>query len=346
MDGIGARPGLLKQTNLSVIRRAIRDRGTATRLEIANATGISPTTVRSILTEMLERGEIDSAGYDASRGGRKAERYRFRPDRYHGAAFCVTDDQVHALLVDLSGDIVQSAGLHAQIDDAEAAIISYLDRMVQTYEIRAVGIGVPGVVDEGGYWRKKNSGDELRKVAIGDALSSRYDVPIVLENDLNAITLGFGRCYSKSFPQESPDDAHMAFVYFKKESVSAGFLSGGCLLRGFRQFAGELGLVPAGQNALLDDRLSAPAADGLYANVVSQVLCWICAVLNPQYIALGGPAFRKSCLGLIGDALSASLPGRMLPELLYAQDVWQDYYHGMACLTVDKIFEGVRLVRA
>ena len=76
MDSLTARPNILKQANLSLIRRAIKAKGTSTRAEIAIETRISSTTVRSLLSEMLENGEIESIGLDESSGGRKAQRYR------------------------------------------------------------------------------------------------------------------------------------------------------------------------------------------------------------------------------------------------------------------------------
>lgn len=85
MDTITARPRLLKQANLSLIRKVIKSKGTATRAEIAAETKISSTTVRSLLAEMMENGEIQGIGHDESSGGRKAERYGFKPDQYYGA---------------------------------------------------------------------------------------------------------------------------------------------------------------------------------------------------------------------------------------------------------------------
>lgn len=94
MDTLTARPRVLKQANLSLIRKVLKAKGTATRAEIAYETKISSTTVRSLLSEMMQNGEIESVGYDESSGGRKAERYGFRPNRYYGAAFCITGDRI------------------------------------------------------------------------------------------------------------------------------------------------------------------------------------------------------------------------------------------------------------
>ncbi len=112
MDELIARPQMLKQVNLGLIRNAIITKGTTTRADIARDTRISSTTVRSLLTEMLQSGEIESVGFEESSGGRKAEKYRFKLDRYFGAALCIGKDAVQWLLVDIGGEIVQS-GLSA-----------------------------------------------------------------------------------------------------------------------------------------------------------------------------------------------------------------------------------------
>ena len=66
---------------------------------------------------------------------------------------------------------------------------------------------------------------------------------------------------------------------------------------------------------------------------------------NPRYIALGGPALRRECIGPVNDGLSALLPGPMCPELLYTADIWGDYQIGMAWLTAEKIFHMVQIIK-
>ena len=72
---------------------------------------------------------------------------------------------------------------------------------------------------------------------------------------------------------------------------------------------------------------------------------WVCGILNPRYIALGGPALRRECIGPVNDGLSALLPGPMCPELLYSADIWGDYQIGMAWLTAEKIFHMVQIIK-
>ncbi len=344
VDALTARPEVLKQANLSVIRRLLKTRGTATRAEIAEETGISSTTVRALLAEMLERGELESAGYDASSGGRKAERYRFRPDRYHGAAVCMTNVEIHGLVVDSCGEIVEIARLEAGDGDFERAVVAFLDRVTAQREIRAIGLGVPGVVDGRVYWKKRRDCDELYQIPLGELVARRYGVSVVLENDLKAVAIGFGRCYEKEFPQEEPENTNMAYLQFEEGCVSAGFISGGRIVQGSKNFAGELGLVPIG-GTLLDDWVTSAADDAQYIDRIIQIVSWVCAILNPQYVALGGPDMRRECIGPIGDGLSALLPRHMQAEILYAPDMWHDYHDGMAYLTANKLFDEVQFVK-
>lgn len=345
MDTLNGRPKLLKQANLSLIRKVITAEGTATRAEIARKTNISSTTVRSLLAEMLESGEIESLGFDESSGGRKAQRYGFKPDRYHGAAICLYDSEAYGLLVDVRGQILETTPLPMEDGMAEAAIFTFLDGLIPKREIRAIGVGAPGIVEGGCVLRKEKHGDEFHKTDLGHTLAQRYGLPVVLENDLNATAIGLGRCYEHLFPGEGPENTNMAYLHFEEGCVSAGFIAGGRIVRGWNNFAGELGLVPQEDERLLDEHMEQPLSDAQYTRLAVHLLGWICGILNPRYVALGGPSFRKGCLGAISEGLSALLPKNMLAELLYSADHQHDYHSGMAYLTAAKMFDEVHLIK-
>lgn len=342
-DNIMGKPNALKQVNLSFVRRAIIEKGSATRAEIVDATKISVTTVRTLLTEMKENNELVEAGFDDSIGGRKAIRYKLNEERFFGVAFCLDGADVRYLTVNICGEI-RDAGIFAGGKNTTEAICNFLDDLTSGMEIRSIGIGVPGVVRGMGYDRKNEEG-ELENFLIGEIISNRYGVPVILENDLNAIAFGFGRCYFKTFPEECCEDVNMAYIYFDSDCLSAGFLSGGRILRGQHNFVGELGLFPISDTQTLDDLLASPLDDHAYASLVAKLIAGICCVLNPQYVALGGEAFRKECLPLITECFNSTLPPKMSAEILYAEDKWHDYFSGMAHLTAEQIFADVRLVQ-
>lgn len=342
-DYIMGKPNALKQVNLSMVRRAILEKGSATRAEIVNATKISVTTVRTLLTELQNNNELVEIGFDDSIGGRKAVRYKLNKSRFFGVAFCLDGACVRYLTVNICGEICDT-GTFAAGGNSVAAICIFLDELCAKTEIRSIGIGVPGVVNGMGYERK-NARGELEHYPIGEVLHSRYGVPVILENDLNAVALGFGRCYLKTFPKERCENVNMAYLHFDADCLSAGFLSDGRILRGHSNFVGELGMFPVTDTQTLDELFASHLQDNEYANLVAKLLAAVCCILNPQYIALGGTAFRKDCLPIITECVSGTLPTKMCAEILYAADKWHDYLEGMAHLTAEQIFADVRLVK-
>lgn len=337
MDTLTAKPGLLKQANLSLIRKIIRIKNTATRSEIARETQISSTTVRSLLNEMLQNGEIEIIGYDESSGGRKAARYRLRPDCYYGAALCITSCHISGLLVNMCGEIIESKKLDITHNDYMRSITAFLDEVMQKRKIRSIGIGVPGIVENGSYQYKLDFTEKWVKQDIGNILTQKYGLPVVLENDVNAIVVGFEHSYIKKFPHADSDNTNMAYLHFLSDCISAGFISGGRLIRGYHNYAGELSLIPLDNDILLDECFAQPMDDDQYITLMLRILGCICGILNPEYIILSGPALRKNCIAPLNDRLSALLPECMTAEVIYSPDSWHDYQIGMARLTAGKI---------
>lgn len=343
MEHMTGRPNTIKQVNLTAIRKSIKEKGSATRAEIVESTNISVTTVRNILTEMLNTGEIIEAGFDESIGGRRAVRYKLKKDKFFGAAFCIGNDAIHYLTVDICGEIYEKGTITVENDIFES-MCSFLDKLIERLEIKSIGIGVPGIVN-GMTYQKKNTDGEMETYSIGELVKKRYGVPVILENDINAVALGFGRCYLKQYPKEKCENINMAYIHFGKKCLSAGFLSEGRILRGWHNFAGELGLFPAEGTETLDEILASAPEDSEYAKITAKIIGIICCVLNPQYIAVGGENFRKECLSSIIESVRGVLPDKMSAEIVYAEDKWHDYYEGMAYLTAEHIFADVSIVK-
>lgn len=355
MNEITGKPHALKQVNLSAVRKAIKERASATRAEIVEATKISTTTVRKLLTEMQENNEIVESGFDESIGGRRAVRYEFKKNRFFGAALCLAGESVRYFIVNLCGEI-QKSGTYPISGDVSESICALLEQLTATAEIKAVGIGVPGIVN-GMSFQNKLMGGQLLNHPIGEIIQHRFGIPIILENDLNATAFGLGRRCLKTMSGETGSDGrgdsfakscnglNLAYVHFEKSCVSAGFISGGRLLRGAHNFVGELGLYPVDEHRTLDELLSSHLSDEQYTDIITRLFSGICCILNPRQIAIGGDYFRKDCLPAIKESFQRGLPGEMCAELFYTKDIWDDYSEGMAYLTADQIFSDVKLVK-
>lgn len=159
MDTLTARHQVLKRANLSLFRAALRAAGTATRSELSERTGISSTTVRALLTELMACGEAESAGWEESSGGRRAERYRLSPGRYRCAAFCITGRQVRALVIDARGEI------ESQTDLAAPAGTLKGPSSPSWTSCRQGGRSAPSAWGCPAWWREAASGGRTRTAA-------------------------------------------------------------------------------------------------------------------------------------------------------------------------------------
>jgi predicted ArsR family transcriptional regulator len=76
MNNISGKPQAMKKVNNLLVKKALRKRGSATKSELAEDTGISATTIRTLLDELIETNEVIRFGLDKSSGGRRADQSR------------------------------------------------------------------------------------------------------------------------------------------------------------------------------------------------------------------------------------------------------------------------------
>ena len=124
-------------------------------------------------------------------------------------------------------------GPEAVVDQVELAIRELLaGENIRLNQIRAIGLGAPGMVKGGRVLHAYNIGWE--DVGIGAILRRRLRVPVFVENDCNLFALGIHRVELKGKPRT------MAGV-FLGTGIGGGLIIDGKLYRGFNLAAGEFG---------------------------------------------------------------------------------------------------------
>lgn len=159
----------------------------------------------------------------------------------------------------LAGGVVDTAGTvwsaHAvpmdRLGRGEGILKNLLDLLARlTQDARArgglilgVGVGVPGVVEvqTGTIGEDIQNVPEFRGLALGGILQDQTGLPVVVDNDVNALTLGewtFG---------EGRGFRHLAMIAVGT-SVGGGLILNGDLVRGVGGYAGEIGHVTVDQD--------------------------------------------------------------------------------------------------
>lgn len=191
---------LIKNLNTSCILNTIRENNGISRAEIARLTGLTPATVSNITAELIGLNIVAETERGESSGGRKPVMLSICKDAYTFAGVHIASDVIETAVMDMEANILsrRSEPLEQGID-AAAAISKAADmlRLVMSISgrvISGIGVSVHGLVDSknGVSVFAPNLGWE--NVPIAEILSADFSLPVIVENDVRAMTLAESWC--------------------------------------------------------------------------------------------------------------------------------------------------------
>jgi predicted NBD/HSP70 family sugar kinase len=269
----------LRERNRRRVVEVLRRRGTVSRADIARETGLSRTTVSSIVGAMQRDGLITEceSGPDGGPGSRTGEGGRppilltFDPSAGALVGIDFGHDRVRVAVSDLSYGSVREEAIDVDVDadatgalDSAAACVERLlaDVGVQRERVFGVGVGLPGPIDRrSGLVRSDAILPAWVELEPAAELERRLGLTVHLDNDANVGALGeamFGAARGRELA---------AYVRLAA-GVGVGLIVDGRTFRGASGTAGELGHVlvdPAGpicrcgNRGCLETFVSAPA---------------------------------------------------------------------------------------
>lgn len=318
----------LKRGNRMAIVRELRVHPGQSRVDLANALGLTKSTVSALVRELIDEGWLLERDVLVTGDiGRRPTPLFVDPARLLLLGTQVGIGVVRVVLTSLTGEVLaaRSAGYDTGLDveacirELTRAMLAVAAKRVDTQRIIGIGVGLPGGVDQARdqlvfaphvHWHQAPFGALLREALHGSPLSG---VPVFMHNDADVAALG----ESEFNPSPEADPLLLVLV---GEGVGAGLVVGGRLLTGARGLAGEVGHMvlqidgprcSCGRRgcaeALIDSRAllqadgappppAAVARAGQYLGVLLQNLA---VAYDPACIVLGGPALA------LGDALLA-----------------------------------------
>ncbi|BBY31764.1 ROK family transcriptional regulator [Mycolicibacterium sediminis] len=235
----------------------IRELRGTTRAELGQLTGLSRTAIGARVAVLRQLGLVAESEPAASTGGRPATKLTFDADA--GIVVCVAIgiSRTRMAVCNLAGELVATSDIDQEVplgpDDLMPDVVKALDLLLDGYAgvpVYGVGLSLPGPVDrERGCsrdspilrgWdgvRLRPYFAELASLAAGGRersdLGSDISVPVIMDNDANAIAVG-----ERGGELERLDDL---LVIKASTGLGAGIIAGGVLQRGATQAAGEFG---------------------------------------------------------------------------------------------------------
>ena len=235
----------LRELNRVRVVDELRRRGNASRGEIADATGLSRTTVTTLVADLQDRGLVIETGAPDGRGrGRPPVRLRLDPSAGAAIGIDFGHAHVHVAVADLSATVLGDRRVELDVDGAPAKALDVAAALGHELVARAgldprrvvgAGMGLPGPLGASTILRGWAELDPAKE------LTRRLGVTAIVGNDANLgalaeLSLGAGR-------------GMQDLVYLKLASgIGAGLVLGGRLHHGATGIAGEIGHVQVKQD--------------------------------------------------------------------------------------------------
>ncbi|WP_037032899.1 ROK family protein [Rahnella sp. WP5] len=310
----------MKINNVVLVTNALKSLGSATKADLAVATGLSIATCGAVLNELSLRHEVLALELEVSRGGRPAQRYAYNPDFFSVLS-------LYAQGSDAAAQIIWSVN-SATGESLAQGEVRFLPLMLATFyqqieslladypNIKALGVGLPGVVVKGTVATCDIT--VFAGVAIEQQLRDRFGLYVQVDNDMNYTAWGFYRssCAGVTAP--------VAYV-FKPDvpCLGCGMVINGQVLQGASQFAGEVSNLP------FEHLNTLPVAEEMAKVIVS-----LTAIINPVTIALSGPKISEALIPQLTVLCQQYIPAQHMPELTYRPSMRKDYLQGITELTL------------
>lgn len=233
----------LRRDNRAAVLRSLYFDGTASRLQLAARTGLSPATVGTVVSELVDDHVVRATGHLDSRGGRPAVLLEVRADRAHALGVDVGETGVRAELFDLRLNPVAAADRPLPpgppTPDGVAAVVGELvtelaAAVPQGGDLLGVGVGVPGIVDDANETVVHAPSLGWEGAPLRAMLAARAPGPFYLDNGAKTM----GRAEAWFGAGRGVDDLVVVLV---GTGVGAALLTGGRVYRGAASSAGEWG---------------------------------------------------------------------------------------------------------
>jgi len=318
----------LKQTNIGKVKRSLLELGEATKAEIAASTGLTTVTCGTILNELVSSGTVTESGEARpSCGGRPAQVYRYAPRANMFICMYTLSEAgretLHSRVTDVLGTDYETAVEERQNLDVPC-LIRKAQKWIQKYPlVRAVIVGIQGCVGDGAVEFSDISAFD--GVNVTAEMSSALGIPVYLENDMNAIALGFSR--------ENQNEKNVTILFFPKGNPpGAGFLVDGNILRGSSNLAGELSRLPFGYSVKEQTKLfsSLKSSFPMLVRIVVTTIVY----LDPAVIVFTGNLAGELSPQKLSAAVERSLQRKKSPRFIFRPDTQKEYFDGLSAIAL------------
>ncbi|MGH9880397.1 MAG: ROK family transcriptional regulator, partial [Pyrinomonadaceae bacterium] len=243
-----ARLNTIRDINRQIVLNYVREREPISRAEIARETELQRSTISAIVDALKIEGLVEEVGEGESTGGRRPTLLRLRSKEAIALGVSITPTCTTVATSDLAGRVIAQEEFLTDPDPLKTIdqVITAMRKYSALHpRLEGVGVSLPGLVDpQTGTALYVPYFEKWRDLAIADLIISAIGLPVIIDNDANAVALAelwFGR------PEVC--DARDFILVLVAEGVGTGIVFDGQVYRGQRGAAGEFGHMIIGADA-------------------------------------------------------------------------------------------------
>jgi predicted NBD/HSP70 family sugar kinase len=284
---------------VTLVLDLLREQGSVSRVELAEATGLTRATITNAVRKLIELGFVREVGTARSQRGTPRRLLELRSGACHMVGLQFDRFRGVAVIVDLAGRIaarrelpvVGERGPDEVVPELAAAVCEMIDASAVAREgIRGIGIATYGPQDrDAGVLLTPQPTPEWQGYPLASAVAAATGLPVAIENDATAA--GIGAQHLGAAP------SNFAVVYMSG-GIGGGLIIDGHPYRGATSNGLELGHIsvdPAGAVCGCGNR-------GCLDNVASPVAVAHLAGRTSLAARLGLGADPLEAFGLVGRA--------------------------------------------
>ncbi|MEV4262813.1 MULTISPECIES: ROK family transcriptional regulator [Kribbella] len=246
-EPVGGDLSRLRQLNASAVLRELRGDQPLTLTELSKRTGLSRASTEDVARDLLGRGWLAEVAPASGSVGRPARRYRFNAGAGRLLGVDIGGHKALALVTDLDGEVLNQTRITVDPEAGRRERLAVMDRCVakalagagvEAGQIWSTGVATTGLVDGSGKVMLSDSLPEWSGVDLAAHVRRLVPGPVRVENDCKLAALaetwrGVAR-YAKD----------VVFLLAGLRT-GAGLIIDGKLHRGFANWSGEIGALPA-----------------------------------------------------------------------------------------------------
>ncbi|WP_068774057.1 ROK family transcriptional regulator [Paenibacillus sp. FJAT-26967] len=239
---------LVKQMNREGILYQLRQHPRLSRAELSVRTKLSRPCVSSLVDEMIHEGLIHEVGAGESKGGRKPILLEYNVQAYTVVGAVFEGSELEMAIADLKGELLHS--VHTRLtqpvngDSALQALESNLEKLLKKSgferdRVIGMGVGLPGITQKRSGTVSYAPSTGWMNLPVGREIEERLGIPVILDNDVNMMTLG------EFYGGAGSGFSNLVYMYVGT-GIGAGIIIDKQFYRGSKEAAGEIGYMLIG----------------------------------------------------------------------------------------------------